>query len=128
MIRRPPRSTLTVTLFPYTTLFRSECGSDAPVKVTSARSVARLTLTPLTPGSLAIAFSTWPTHEAQVMPATARFSRSGSATGPPRFRGNSIISDMTASPDLLICPDCSASNDGKAKGQKQGATGLDLVP
>src|SRR3546814_2458754 len=80
MIRRPPRSTLTVTLFPYTTLFRSECGSDAPVKVTSARSVARLTLTPLTPGSLAIAFSTWPTHEAQVMPATARFSRSGSAT------------------------------------------------
>src|SRR3546814_4609575 len=30
MIRRPPRSTLTDTLFPYTTLFRSAlpCGSD----------------------------------------------------------------------------------------------------
>src|SRR3546814_10744776 len=26
MIRRPPRSTLTDTLFPYTTLFRSQCG------------------------------------------------------------------------------------------------------
>src|SRR3546814_7835163 len=26
MIRRPPRSTRTVTLFPYTTLFRSTCG------------------------------------------------------------------------------------------------------
>src|SRR3546814_1301639 len=26
MIRRPPRSTRTDTLFPYTTLFRSECG------------------------------------------------------------------------------------------------------
>src|SRR3546814_17200815 len=25
MIRRPPRSTRTVTLFPYTTLFRSQC-------------------------------------------------------------------------------------------------------
>src|SRR3546814_2888350 len=28
MIRRPPRSTLTDTLFPYTTLFRSEPGCD----------------------------------------------------------------------------------------------------
>src|SRR3546814_5334550 len=29
MIRRPPRSTLTDTLFPYTTLFRSQCFVDA---------------------------------------------------------------------------------------------------
>src|SRR3546814_10490930 len=29
MIRRPPRSTLTDTLFPYTTLFRSEVGLSA---------------------------------------------------------------------------------------------------
>src|SRR3546814_8613008 len=28
MIRRPPRSTRTDTLFPYTTLFRSSCGSS----------------------------------------------------------------------------------------------------
>src|SRR3546814_5515922 len=28
MIRRPPRSTRTDTLFPYTTLFRSEIGAD----------------------------------------------------------------------------------------------------
>src|SRR3546814_9797681 len=28
MIRRPPRSTRTDTLFPYTTLFRSGCGGD----------------------------------------------------------------------------------------------------
>src|SRR3546814_10544178 len=45
MIRRPPRSTLTDTLFPYTTLFRSvlwvhdgdtlgvSCGSGKPVKI-----------------------------------------------------------------------------------------------
>src|SRR3546814_12079961 len=31
MIRRPPRSTRTDTLFPYTTLFRSETGDDAAV-------------------------------------------------------------------------------------------------
>src|SRR3546814_1225948 len=30
MIRRPPRSTRTDTLFPYTTLFRSQGGQDAP--------------------------------------------------------------------------------------------------
>src|SRR3546814_15841183 len=28
MIRRPPRSTLTDTLFPYTTLFRAHCGIE----------------------------------------------------------------------------------------------------
>src|SRR5213082_2079416 len=32
MIRRPPRSTLCQTLFPYTTLFRSRCGSDGRVE------------------------------------------------------------------------------------------------
>src|SRR3546814_11096536 len=31
MIRRPPRSTRTDTLFPYTTLFRSDVALDAPV-------------------------------------------------------------------------------------------------
>src|SRR3546814_13092921 len=30
MIRRPPRSTRTDTLFPYTTLFRSQFGNDEP--------------------------------------------------------------------------------------------------
>src|SRR3546814_4595659 len=30
MIRRPPRSTRTDTLFPYTTLFRSACASGRP--------------------------------------------------------------------------------------------------
>src|SRR3546814_20801799 len=32
MIRRPPRSTRTDTLFPYTTLFRSQSGIDGAVK------------------------------------------------------------------------------------------------
>src|SRR3546814_11942937 len=33
MIRRPPRSTRTDTLFPYTTLFRSDMAGNAPVGV-----------------------------------------------------------------------------------------------
>src|SRR3546814_8348903 len=39
MIRRPPRSTRTDTLFPYTTLFRSQ--SRCPAQVHQARSSAR---------------------------------------------------------------------------------------
>src|SRR3546814_10981248 len=35
MIRRPPRSTRTDTLFPYTTLFRSESAADHPGAVKS---------------------------------------------------------------------------------------------
>src|SRR3546814_1903230 len=34
MIRRPPRSTRTDTLFPYTTLFRSQAGQDPVVEGT----------------------------------------------------------------------------------------------
>src|SRR3546814_14899074 len=33
MIRRPPRSTRTDTLFPYTTLFRSECRSGGKARL-----------------------------------------------------------------------------------------------
>src|SRR3546814_11397936 len=42
MIRRPPRSTRTDTLFPYTTLFRSKSGSRQPAPPTiGAQQVAR---------------------------------------------------------------------------------------
>src|SRR3546814_2449819 len=40
MIRRPPRSTRTDTLFPYTTLFRSINGSRVPAPESDVRSVA----------------------------------------------------------------------------------------
>src|SRR3546814_17481226 len=38
MIRRPPRSTRTDTLFPYTTLFRSIAITDATIKIEHIRS------------------------------------------------------------------------------------------
>src|SRR3546814_18911837 len=37
MIRRPPRSTRTDTLFPYTTLFRSPCISDKDILMIDSR-------------------------------------------------------------------------------------------
>src|SRR3546814_2666366 len=45
MIRRPPRSTRTDTLFPYTTLFRSAagvCGAHAGRGIIEARNILRL--------------------------------------------------------------------------------------
>src|SRR3546814_3141625 len=42
MIRRPPRSTRTDTLFPYTTLFRSAVGKDQPFGVRHLHGDARL--------------------------------------------------------------------------------------
>src|SRR3546814_430213 len=51
MIRRPPRSTRTDTLFPYTTLFRSSASCSvipAPTMVTSSSSDSRTTRLPPT--------------------------------------------------------------------------------
>src|SRR3546814_16991997 len=42
MIRRPPRSTRTDTLFPYTTLFRSKVGETAKEKKGKKRAAAKL--------------------------------------------------------------------------------------
>src|SRR3546814_19434534 len=49
MIRRPPRSTRTDTLFPYTTLFRSACYADVK---SAAEAVARVMNQPETPSAL----------------------------------------------------------------------------
>src|SRR3546814_6662311 len=48
MIRRPPRSTRTDTLFPYTTLFRSSrpCRAQSPAPATARFSGARLQADP----------------------------------------------------------------------------------
>src|SRR3546814_12307563 len=46
MIRRPPRSTRTDTLFPYTTLFRSGCQRKNGASTSSARTVKGSILEP----------------------------------------------------------------------------------
>src|SRR6184192_3464187 len=50
MIRRPPRSTRRLTLFPYTTLFRSELGPLRPARKPAADLVA-VGAAPSSPGS-----------------------------------------------------------------------------
>src|SRR3546814_9112578 len=42
MIRRPPRSTRTDTLFPYTTLFRSKASGDEPQALEHLEALKRL--------------------------------------------------------------------------------------
>src|SRR3546814_574418 len=46
MIRRPPRSTRTDTLFPYTTLFRSLCASATATANRSSRSTSSISVRP----------------------------------------------------------------------------------
>src|SRR3546814_15049288 len=49
-IRRPPRSTRTDTLFPYTTLFRSASSANGSIKVASAgegQSIGKSSSTPI---------------------------------------------------------------------------------
>src|SRR3546814_5696790 len=60
MIRRPPRSTRTDTLFPYTTLFRSPFGGDRPARAptfTVTLGVEPTTFTHRVPDGLALAKS-----------------------------------------------------------------------
>src|SRR3546814_958007 len=62
MIRRPPRSTRTDTLFPYTTLFRSlPVAEHAPGARTPTRIIAHAP-TPAQPGCRLGAFSRVPRH------------------------------------------------------------------
>src|SRR3546814_1516172 len=49
MIRRPPRSTRTDTLFPYTTLFRSPAASPAPAPAPPPKSEAAAPVAPPAP-------------------------------------------------------------------------------
>src|SRR3546814_3779667 len=67
MIRRPPRSTLTDTLFPYTTLFRSFFFGDdieePAIDTASFRSLSKMTArqrdTALGSGAVAMLFNEW---------------------------------------------------------------------
>src|SRR3546814_12587460 len=55
MIRRPPRSTRTDTLFPYTTLFRSRTGSDSRGEPDHEGTASKLSGTDRGAGSGAVA-------------------------------------------------------------------------
>src|SRR3546814_4602105 len=83
MIRRPPRSTLTDTLFPYTTLFRSLCAprDRAGSPVAGKRSAARSTASRAPPER----------RRASSLPSRRRRYRSRSAR---RFRSEEHTSEL----------------------------------
>src|SRR3546814_5660104 len=70
MIRRPPRSTRTDTLFPYTTLFRSKAipkftpGADLKAVISGAKKLPKLTVTKATATAKAATKAATPTKKA----------------------------------------------------------------
>src|SRR3546814_19984206 len=100
MIRRPPRSTLTDTLFPYTTLFRSKGAlqiglglfligtliatvADTSTLVIAARGVMGLGAAFVMPSTLSILTNVFPAHElARAIAVWAALSGGGAALGP----------------------------------------------
>src|SRR3546814_1409830 len=78
MIRRPPRSTRTDTLFPYTTLFRSEVAGIAGLRHRQPGQRHRSVVQRLELGRWA-----WPGRGTRGSPAAARASRR-SPPAPPR--------------------------------------------
>src|SRR3546814_1335952 len=73
MIRRPPRSTRTDTLFPYTTLFRSSRDDRTEVAVTGKRWLGRCSVDFLDRGDLAAPDQ--PGHAAHVGDANQRAAK-----------------------------------------------------
>src|SRR3546814_16534586 len=106
MIRRPPKSTRTDTLFPYTTLFRSACRRPSPVEPAADRPTAstmaarprptsereQLDLFRALPGALA-------PRDAQDLMAHPSFSLPKSQRlAPINFQAGSIVSRVAAVP------------------------------
>src|SRR3546814_8787990 len=85
MIRRPPRSTRTDTLFPYTTLFRSSSALDAAV------AAARLRFRPIVMTSLAFILGVLPLAISSGAGAASRHSI-----------GTGVIGGMLAATFLAI--------------------------
>src|SRR3546814_10581231 len=77
MIRRPPRSTRTDTLFPYTTLFRSKAipkftpGADLKAVISGAKKLPKLTVTKATATAKAATKAATPTKKAPAKKAAA---------------------------------------------------------
>src|SRR3546814_2630082 len=107
MIRRPPRSTLTDTLFPYTTLFRSKGAlqiglglfligtliatvADTSTMVIAARGVMGLGAAFVMPSTLSILTNVFPAHErAKAIAVWAGISGGGAAIDRKSTRLNS---------------------------------------
>src|SRR3546814_17934100 len=99
MIRRPPRSTRTDTLFPYTTLLRSSCsGRDAPSALTR---LAGHRLRPRRHRRPASADTTEPgteLHRIRTEPCPDGWHAMRSTTSPPATRRRSALGNAYLTP------------------------------
>src|SRR3546814_3102248 len=89
MNRGPPRSTLTDTLFPYTTLFRSQAGSRQNDTATPVLLTAALTA----PVLLAPVLLAWYDSHARLLPWRARPGAASHGRGTTPFRSSSDRSE-----------------------------------
>src|SRR3546814_10476956 len=71
MIRRPPRSTRTDTLFPYTTLFRSDPHTEAPTEMTKGEQRLAKLLEGRVAGEPQSCITNYPTSRMEVIDKTA---------------------------------------------------------
>src|SRR3546814_17353514 len=117
MIRRPPRSTLTDTLLPYTTLFRSPAGA-AP-RADWRRPQPRLRERPSRLGRPAAP----PRRPADRDPGPVRQSRPDGPGDPPRPARrlrSPEIQRPRPSPRVAVLARCSASASGLGPGARRG--------
>src|SRR3546814_10879902 len=114
MIRRPPRSTRTDTLFPSTTLFRSPMAAPATPQAAKTAAQRHLTLPRRACcARLAKAFTATASALAPiaiwVSPIPTRYSSAGTARIEPR-RPTSASGKPTAAPDPAVRPVCRADS------------------
>src|SRR3546814_18941643 len=125
--RRPPRSTLTDTLFPYTTLFRSMCAATLLRVVFAVFTVQLLEVVGLLMvGGLLLLWVSWKlwkeTQEARAKLAAESADMSAEeALGEPSAKTyrqtvtQIVIADVSISPDnLLALPGAAPEKRGKA--------------
>src|SRR3546814_20507569 len=98
MLRRPPRSTRTDTLFPYTTLFRSPKGETMPRPVTTTRRITRANSLPLCETAPLPRESPGPESRLSISLARSRDQADLSA-----LVGFNIIDRVLNGPDLFRC-------------------------
>src|SRR3546814_1653558 len=93
MIRRPPRSTRTDTLFPYTTLFRSVTGIDAPRR-----------LQPFELGFIEREPLRLPRRAVDIEPQPREIGADGRDMLLPRPLAVGVVDPQQETPAMLACP------------------------
>src|SRR3546814_16807508 len=114
MIRRPPRSTRTDTLFPYTTLFRS----DSRVYLWHEQKLAQLSQDHSYVQEL-ISQGTISVDQARTHPHRNVVTQALGVTDPPNLHVETLSGDLLPGRQLLLCSD-GLTEEVHARGISQG--------